>query len=193
MTCAPSSHRDRTCCLGHAGDAVTARRSTDAAAAASGPQRLPMAPSDPWDFAALQPPREPAPGAREAELDGHAAVKPFEGPGRRGGGGSGVALAGADASRNKGLPAGSAALALSAESHESEPPGNNGAAADGMSSLVPPEVRWGLAPHGLLCIAIALQGAWVQANIQLTATECFMCTVCIVPGRQAPVLSVLSP
>lgn len=101
-----------------------------------------MAPSDPWDFAALQPLREPAPGAGEAELGCHAAAKPSEGPVRRADGGSGMALIGADAGRNKGLPAGSAALALSAEAHETEPPGNNGAAADRMSSLVPPEVRW---------------------------------------------------
>ena len=151
---------NRTCCLAHAGDAVTARHSTDAAAAASAPQRLPMAPSDPWDFAALQPPREPALGASEAELDGHAGAKPCEGPLRRGGGGSGVALGGTDAGRNKGVPDGSAALALSAKSRGTEPPGNNGAAADGMSSLVPPEVRWDPATHILMCARTCEVGCW---------------------------------
>ena len=103
-----------------------------------------MAPADPWDFAALQPRREAAAsGASEAGLGCHAAVKPSEGSVRRGGGGSGLALGGADAGRDRGLPDGRAALALDAETCGAEqPPGSNGATADGMSSLVPPEVRW---------------------------------------------------
>ena len=147
--------------MAHAGDAGAARPSADVlnfnpATAASAPQLLPSAPSDPWDFAALQP-REPAAGACAADTGRYTAGGPSEGSlreARGADGGIGLAHGGAGAGRDEseglGFRGGSAALAAAGQ-----PPGEGGDDADGMSSLVPPEVRYDPAP-----CADCLSGFW---------------------------------